>query len=263
MMSHHEDSNHKAASSSSSASSRSSGKQAKTVAARGDVKVVVAGRDKSHSGGANDQLYPAVAAPCSPSRSKRTNWGGDRHGDQQDHHQNDHHGGATSSEEGSDRDALSTTHTTANRPLDGSAMQLTPQAHHREHDTNRTSRKRSYGDETARGGTHEDHEDQEDHANFVHEVGPDDVLLGRGGLAREHSGNVSFRVLVRGRKAEYMRTNNRKMKNQIARGIISAIRARHGRFLDKVTTRHGEEVYVEADSNIGTLYIATADHPAT
>lgn len=63
-----------------------------------------------------------------------------------------------------------------------------------------------------------------------------DVLTGRGSGPYEQPGNVHFRDLVSTRKIEYLSLNARdsRMKNQIAKDIIEAVRAKGGRFLRKI-----------------------------
>ena len=69
---------------------------------------------------------------------------------------------------------------------------------------------------------------------IVTELGPYDVLFGRGSGPNDHEGNIRFRKLVAERKAEYMATNHRMTKAKIAREIVDAVLCKNGRFLKKI-----------------------------
>ena len=69
---------------------------------------------------------------------------------------------------------------------------------------------------------------------IVTQLGPCDVLFGRGSGPNDHEGNVRFRRLVAERKAEYMATNHRMTKARIAREIVDAVIRENGRFLKKI-----------------------------
>jgi hypothetical protein len=61
-------------------------------------------------------------------------------------------------------------------------------------------------------------------------IGPNDVLLGRGGATNNHSGNQRFRLLVAEQQREYLEARKHD-KVIIARRIVSLIHGEGGRFL--------------------------------
>ena len=61
-------------------------------------------------------------------------------------------------------------------------------------------------------------------------VGPDDVLLGRGGATNNHRGNHNFRLLVAANQQEYLKARKHE-KVIIARRIVAEVQSRGGRFL--------------------------------
>jgi len=63
---------------------------------------------------------------------------------------------------------------------------------------------------------------------------PNDVLFGRGSGPNDHEGNIRFRLLVGERKEEYMATNHRQTKANIARNIVNQVLALNGRFLKRL-----------------------------
>lgn len=63
-------------------------------------------------------------------------------------------------------------------------------------------------------------------------IGPDDVLLGRGGATNNHDGNRKFRVLVAENQPFYLQARKRD-KVVIARQIVSSIQGNGGRFLKR------------------------------
>ena len=73
-------------------------------------------------------------------------------------------------------------------------------------------------------------------------IGPDDVLLGRGGATNNHRGNHNFRLLVAANQQEYL--NARKHdKVIISRRIVAEIQSRGGRFLQNgISKDHWDEV---------------------
>ena len=75
-------------------------------------------------------------------------------------------------------------------------------------------------------------------ANFITTgtLNYNDVLCGRGSGPNDHIGNVKFRKLVLSRKAEYLSTNMRRRKAQIAEEIVSTVQNKEprGRFLKRV-----------------------------
>jgi HD superfamily phosphohydrolase len=63
-------------------------------------------------------------------------------------------------------------------------------------------------------------------------IGPDDVLLGRGGATNNHLGNHNFRLLVAAHQQEYLKARKHE-KVIIARRIVAEVQGRGGRFLQK------------------------------
>lgn len=85
-----------------------------------------------------------------------------------------------------------------------------------------------------------DDEQEEEASNggtgiFVTEVGPADVLLGRGTGPANHQGNVRFRVRVESMKPEYVATASRRSKNKLVRELVDSIKVDNGRFLRKLS----------------------------
>ena len=78
-----------------------------------------------------------------------------------------------------------------------------------------------------------------------------DVLTGRGSGPYEQPGNVHFRDLVSTRKIEYLSLNARdsRMKNQIAKDIIEAVRAKGGRYLGRGLWRNDSLVELNLRMN--------------
>jgi len=73
-----------------------------------------------------------------------------------------------------------------------------------------------------------------DFNQFVTQVYPNDVLFGRGSGPNDHEGNIKFREIVAERKAEYMSTNHRQTKANIAKEIVQTVLKANGRFLKKL-----------------------------
>jgi hypothetical protein len=69
---------------------------------------------------------------------------------------------------------------------------------------------------------------------YVTTINPFDVLLGRGSGPNDHEGNIRFRDMVAQRKAEYMATNHRQTKANIAKTIVDTVFSNNGRFLKKL-----------------------------
>jgi hypothetical protein len=91
---------------------------------------------------------------------------------------------------------------------------------------------------------------------YVAEVGPYDVLLGRGTGPNNNQGNVEFRISVEKVRDAYTSTPSRKSKNQIVQKTVEAIKAKRGRFLNKLTKRqikmagmHQKKVLYEVATN--------------
>jgi hypothetical protein len=72
---------------------------------------------------------------------------------------------------------------------------------------------------------------------YVTELKPYDILLGRGAPIINYEGNVRFRELVSTRKAEYISTGRHQIKDEIARQIVEEIGKRNGRFLRKIESQ--------------------------
>lgn len=73
-------------------------------------------------------------------------------------------------------------------------------------------------------------------------VGPDDVLLGRGGATNNHTGNHNFRLLVAAHQQEYLKARKHE-KVIIARRIVAEVQSRGGRFLQNgISKDHWDEV---------------------
>ena len=73
-------------------------------------------------------------------------------------------------------------------------------------------------------------------------VGPDDVLLGRGGATNNHRGNHNFRLLVAANQQEYLKARKHE-KVIIARRIVAEVQSRGGRFLQNgISKDHWDEV---------------------
>lgn len=86
---------------------------------------------------------------------------------------------------------------------------------------------------------------------YVTELRPCDVLFGRGSGPNDHEGNVRFRQFVAARKTEYMATNHRQTKTNIAREIVNQV---EGNFLKKVEASEagfpvGTDVYEVVDDD--------------
>jgi hypothetical protein len=72
----------------------------------------------------------------------------------------------------------------------------------------------------------------------VTELNDNDVLLGRGTGPNNNQGNVKFRIAVERLRLPYTSTSSRKMKNRIVRKTIHAVKAKDGRFLNKLRKGH-------------------------
>ena len=77
---------------------------------------------------------------------------------------------------------------------------------------------------------------------YITELTPYDVLLGRGTAIANYKGNVAFRAICDERKEEYTSIFEYKPKARIAKEILTKIHALGGRFLKQVeheTTENG------------------------
>jgi hypothetical protein len=72
---------------------------------------------------------------------------------------------------------------------------------------------------------------------YVLDVLPNDVLLGRGSGPNDHEGNIKFRDMISHRKQEYRSTSNRQSKALIAKEIADQVYEKGGRFLRKLNQR--------------------------
>ena len=72
---------------------------------------------------------------------------------------------------------------------------------------------------------------------YVSEVLPNDVLLGRGSGPNDHEGNIKFRDMINHRKQEYRSTSNRQSKALIAKEVAGQVYEKGGRFLRKLNQR--------------------------
>jgi hypothetical protein len=77
---------------------------------------------------------------------------------------------------------------------------------------------------------------------YITEIHPQDVLSGRGGATNSHSGNRSFRKLVKEHQDKYLKAKKRD-KPAVAALIVELVRKRGGRFLRRIedpsSHRHG------------------------
>jgi len=69
---------------------------------------------------------------------------------------------------------------------------------------------------------------------LVVNLGPNDVLMGRGSLFADYEGNVRLRAVVQDHRDAYAASSKHKDKQQIVRSIIEAVQALGGRFLRRV-----------------------------
>jgi hypothetical protein len=83
----------------------------------------------------------------------------------------------------------------------------------------------------------------------VHELGHNDVLLGRGAGSINYVGNVLFREIVKERRDEYLATSKRQLKDAIAREIVQAVTSRKGRFLRKIVSDDERKYFGVAESD--------------
>lgn len=72
---------------------------------------------------------------------------------------------------------------------------------------------------------------------YISELGPEDVLSGRGGATNTYRGNRSFRSLVKKYQPEYLKAKKRD-KPAVASIIVELIRKKGGRFLRRCDNKH-------------------------
>jgi hypothetical protein len=76
---------------------------------------------------------------------------------------------------------------------------------------------------------------------YIRDIHPTDVLCGRGGATNSHSGNRSFRDLVKEYQSRYLFAKKRD-KPDVAAEVVELIRKRGGRFLRRLEPFAGGEV---------------------
>jgi hypothetical protein len=69
---------------------------------------------------------------------------------------------------------------------------------------------------------------------YVTELGPHDVLLGRGTGPNNNQGNVEFRIAVEKSREAYVSTASRKAKSRIVTKTVQDVKSKEGRFLKKL-----------------------------
>jgi hypothetical protein len=111
---------------------------------------------------------------------------------------------------------------------------------------------------------HHHHHQQYEYISDIH---PQDVLSGRGGATNSHSGNRTFRALVKEHQEQYLKAKKRD-KPGVAALIVELVRKRGGRFLRRVEDMHkaaglsgGGFGYVP-DPNRMPLYVDIGDERA-
>eukprot|EP00977_Amphora_coffeiformis_P014101 scaffold3851_cov162-Amphora_coffeaeformis.AAC.4 len=70
----------------------------------------------------------------------------------------------------------------------------------------------------------------------VTQLGPNDVLMGRGALATDYEGNLRLRDIVQRRYAEYSSALKRNRKHRVAEEIFQEVLTKGGRFLQSADT---------------------------
>lgn len=70
----------------------------------------------------------------------------------------------------------------------------------------------------------------------ISEINLNDVLLGRGASLVRFEGNIRFRQMVQDRMPRYTTSTRRKVKDEVAREVVAAVKARNGRFLRKLVS---------------------------
>jgi hypothetical protein len=80
--------------------------------------------------------------------------------------------------------------------------------------------------------------------SLIHELGENDVLVGRGTGPNENLGNIRFRVTLKGFLNDKTQAGS---KSKLARMVVSTIQARHGRFLRKLSKEEVKLRVIEGD----------------
>jgi hypothetical protein len=81
-----------------------------------------------------------------------------------------------------------------------------------------------------------DQSNTENNQTNIASIGPNDVLLGRGGATNNHGGNQKFRLFVAEHQREYLQARKHD-KVVIARRIVSMVYANGGRFLQSGSSK--------------------------
>jgi hypothetical protein len=84
---------------------------------------------------------------------------------------------------------------------------------------------------------------------FTSELGPNDVLLGRGTGPNEHIGNVRFRSLVR-ESIQRVDLSTPGGKSELTKKIVNTVKERNGKFLKRVNIRK---------KNAGNIFVEVPD----
>jgi len=75
---------------------------------------------------------------------------------------------------------------------------------------------------------------------YITDLGPNDVLSGRGGATNSYKGNRSFRFLVKEYQGQYLQAKKRD-KPAVASIIVDLIRKKGGRFLRRCDDKHNPQ----------------------
>lgn len=97
--------------------------------------------------------------------------------------------------------------------------------------------------------------------SIITKLNDHDVLQGRGAGIDRCVGNVRFRTLIKSRKDDYLSAHQAPEKNRIARDVIDAVQASHGRFLRRVCDDSaGSEAAASTDSQLsGHTWVVMED----
>jgi hypothetical protein len=82
---------------------------------------------------------------------------------------------------------------------------------------------------------------------YITDLGPEDVLSGRGGATNSYKGNRAFRALVKEYQEKYLQAKKRD-KPAVASIIVELIRKKGGRFLSRSNDKgnhHGQDLWVD------------------
>jgi hypothetical protein len=81
-------------------------------------------------------------------------------------------------------------------------------------------------------------------SSFTTEVGPNDVVLGRGTPIARMEGNVRFRALCATCRGDYLGTGRNRIKHVVAKEVHAELQRRNARFLRKATPEEVKELGV-------------------